>query len=284
MINNYFRKKIIILLLCLVIFLPSNCVKPKEGNKGNTLCIVEMFHAVWLNRGHFTQAYIELGDELDSNKVQFIQYYVESTADHPFPRLSCRESEDRMKYYMEDAGLPTIFFNGVLKIRGTPTGLKDDSFKARVDIVKEKMLENISIVNSYTSPIKISGSCLNIGSNTYQIDINVEALDNIEFNDLRLFIALTENNIPFVAINGTKIHPFVFREFIKPEEMKDKNGIEGIPITLSKTGDKHETSFSFDLNTELYKKELNIVAFVQDYTKKIILQGYGITLNNEINN
>ena len=144
------------------------------------------------------------------------------------------------------------------------------------------MIENISIVNSYTSPVKITGSCLNKENNTYQIDLKVEALDNIEFNDLRLFFALTENDIPYTAINGIKIHPFVFREFIKPEELKDKNGVEGIPITLSKRGDNYKTNFTFDLNTELYKNELNIVVFVQDYTKKIILQGYGIPLNNEI--
>jgi len=77
-----------------------------------------MFHAVWLNRGHFTQAYAELGEELDKNKVQFIQYYVDSTADHPFPRLSCKESEDRMKWYMPDKSVPTVFFNGGLKNKG----------------------------------------------------------------------------------------------------------------------------------------------------------------------
>jgi hypothetical protein len=89
-------------------------------------------------------------------------------------------------------------------------------------------------------------------------------------SNLQLVSALTESNIPYNAISGQKIHYFVFREYLKPKEIK---GSVGIPITLSKPGDKYSTEFTFELNTDLYKNELNLIFFVQDMTQKTIFQG-----------
>jgi hypothetical protein len=279
MLNKIISKRVIIILICFAVFLTSGCIPLNEGSKRDTVCVLEMFNAVWLQKSPFyNQRLPEIDKEFGKEKALCINYYVQSKDDHPFPRLSCEEAEDRMKYLMKDQGLPTAFFNDVLIMKGL---YSDGSPESVPDKLREKMFENIAKINLLSSPIKISGKCNKKENNTFQIEIKIEVLNDLDFKDLQLFLALTENNIPYKDISGEKIHYFVFREFLRPKEFKEKKTEPGIPLTISKKGDKYETTFSFDLNTELYKNELNIVAFVQDYSKKVILQGVGIPFKNE---
>jgi hypothetical protein len=268
-------KRIIFLLLCFTLFLNSSCVPSSEGN---ITAVIELFNGIWINRAHtYNDLMPEIDKELGRNKVTFIQYYVDSKDDHPFPRLSCDESEERMIYYMKDKGLPTAFFNGGSCLMGIPGG---DTPKLRVEALKKIILDNVSIINSTAAPIKLSGACYNEEKDSYLIEVKIEALQDIDFKDIKLFYALTENNIPFAAINGDKIHHFVFREFLRSKDEKDKIVIPGIPLKLSKKGDKLETSISFDINSKLYINELNVVVFVQDTVSKLIIQGIEIPIRN----
>ena len=243
---------------------------------GNTLVVVESFTATWLlKESIYAPVRDDIVKELELNRVAFINYYVDSTPDHPFPRLSCKESEDRMKWYMEDKGIVTMFFNGVNQVKGLPNA-EDDSKEGRENSLKKLMLNKINKASLAVSPIKITGRCTHLENNTYKVTADLQKLGALNSSNYQLVIALAENNVPYNAINGEKIHNYVFREFLKPKEVKDTIGI---PINLAVAGDNFSTEFTFELNTDLYKNDLNLIFFVQDMTSKNILQGLTIPVS-----
>jgi hypothetical protein len=244
----------------------------KKPNNGDTLAVVETFDAIWLNRAFWNGPRVELNQELGASKVAFITYYVDSTDDHPFPRLSCPDSEARMKWYMQDKGLPTVFFNGILGFKGTPNSNgPEEAIKA----VKNEYKKRINAENRKESPLKITGTYTKLAENSYKIKIDVEVIKYFIGSNLQLVSVLTESNIPYQAISGQKIHYFVFREYLKPKEIKESIGI---PIQLTKPGDTYSTEFTVELDSNLYKNNLNVIFFVQDMTNKNILQGQIIPL------
>jgi hypothetical protein len=241
-----------------------------------TLAVMECFTAIWLLKGSFSSYAMDaLNEELGPNRVAMINYYVDSTDDHPIPRLSCIESEQRMKWYMEDKGLPNVFFNGTNYIKGIPN-LEDDSIDAKRKAMKDEYKKKILTANQVPPPIKISGTCTHVENKTYKISLEVQRIGPIPFDNLQLITALTESNIPYVAINSDTIHYFVLREFLKPHDIKDTTGI---PINLAVAGGNFKTEFTFELNTDLYKNELNLIFFVQDMTQRNILQGLTIPIH-----
>lgn len=243
---------------------------PEKPNNGDTVAIVEDFDAIWLMKSFvFDQPKKELLEELGANRLVYITYYVDSTDDHPFPRLSCQESWNRMKWYMNDKGIPTYFFNGTDYQKGIPSDGEDQA-----NDIKNALKKKILAVNRRVSPIKLTPSCTHLENNTFQIKVEVERLGDVPFANLQLVCVLTESNIPYKAYNRG-IHHYVFREFLKPKEIKDTIGI---PINLAVAGGKYNTEFTFELNTDLYKNDLNLIFFVQDMTQKTILQGKIIPL------
>jgi hypothetical protein len=170
---------------------------------------------------------------------------------------------------MKDKGIPTYFFSGTDYQKGIPS-MGDD----RANDIKNALKKSIVAVNKRLSPVKLSAACTHLEGNTYKIQLEVERQGTINFADLQLVTVLTESNIPYGAFNR-KVHNYVFREFLKPKEIKDTIGI---PINLAVAGGIFKTEFTFKLNTDLYKNDLNLIFFVQDMTQKTILQGKIIPL------
>lgn len=265
-------KSIIMILLLFVCFQHSGCMSPS----GNTVAVTELFTATWCLGSIFShQAIDEIYKEYGRDKFIAIEYYVDSTSDHPYPRLSCKEAEDRMKWYMSDKGLPTTFFNGIDYLKGVPN-LEDDSYEGKKEAVKAAYIKMMKKCNAIFPSLLIWATCNKKDkADTYSISISLKALDELRYSSLMLNMALIESNIPFEAINSDKIQYHVFREWLKPPEIKDTIGI---PITLKNEGDIVTTEFSFQLNVELYKNDLSIILFVQDMETKQILQGLEIEL------
>jgi len=260
-------KSILCLLMLSFVFQFFGCISPS----GNTVTVTELFTAIWCIKCVYNHSIInEIYQEYGSSKFVAIEYYVDSTADLPYPRLACEESEDRLKWYMKDKGLPTTFFNGVDYVKGIPN-LEDDSMEAKKAAIKKAYIEKMKKYNAIFPVLQISASCSKKDSEeNYSISVSLKALDELSYSSLMLNIALIESNIPFEAINGDKIHKHVFREWIKPAEIKDSIGI---PLTLSYTGEQYKTEFPFHLNSNLYTNDLSIILFVQDMETKSILQG-----------
>ncbi|MCE5224108.1 hypothetical protein LLG10_08050 [bacterium] len=243
---------------------------------GNTVTVTELFTAIWCLGCTISHSAIdEIYKEYGRDKFVAIEYYVDSTADHPYPRLSCQESWERMKWCMSDKGIPTAFFNGTDYLKSVPN-MDDDSYEGKMAAMKKSYIGMMEKHNAIVPSLQIWATCKQKDSaDNYTISLSVKALDEISYSSLMLNMALVESNIEFEAINGDKIHNHVFREWIKPSEIKDTIGI---PITLNKTGDIYKTDLPFHLNADLYKKELSIILFVQDMETKTILQGLEIQL------
>ena len=237
----------------------------------------ELFTSVWCINCVFSHYAIDrLSQEMGTEKIAWIEYYVDSTDDLKTVRLAYIESEQRMKWYMTDNGIPQIFFDGTDSLKGVPL-LDDDSYqakrKAMYDNYKKKIVENSkqpSLV-SLTARTKYDSN-----NKTASISASVIALDNIPFKDPRIYFALTESSIPYGAINGDKIHHFVLRDFISPLNNNEKDYL-GIPLKLpsgvvfGKKGDAVQVEVNFKLLDIYNISNVSLIAFVQDnVTKKVI--------------
>ncbi|MCE5223149.1 6-bladed beta-propeller [bacterium] len=238
----------------------------------------ELFTAIWcINCVHSHTAMDRLYGELGKEKVAWIEYYVDSTADLPAPRLAYTESEQRMKWYMSDKGLPTCFFDGTEYLKGVPN-MDDDSFEAKARRMYESYREKVIEKSKEPSFISISSrSRFDSKNRKGNITANITALDSIPYKDPRLYFALIESNIPFNAINGDKVHHFVLRDYITPknDNLTDYLGIpmkKGSGEKFGLKGDTFEQSVSFDVLDIYDINNLSMVVFVQDNVTKRVLQ------------
>jgi sugar lactone lactonase YvrE len=238
----------------------------------------ELFTAIWcLNCVYSHYAMDRLFLEMGKENVAFIEYYVQSTDDQATARLAYIESEQRMKWYMSDQGIPDIFFDGTDHIKGIPN-LSDSSDEAKrrtmYDAYKKKIIEK----SKDPSLVSITArSKFDSNNKTGSVTASVIALDNIPYKDPRIYFALTEHNIPYVAINGDKKHYFVLRDFITPLN-DNKNDYLGTPMKLPTGGvfGKKGDSFQIDVNFKLLDiynlSNLSMIVFVQDNVTKKVLQ------------
>jgi hypothetical protein len=241
----------------------------------STVTVMENFTATWLNRRYVSEAIHELHEEYRRDQLVVMRYYVDSPSSDPIPKLSCEESEARMKWYYKDKGIPTTFFNGTVYLKGGAPHPGDDTEEGAKNAYKQVCDNKITEINARIPSVSIAASCKkNETKDEYTFDVLVRATDTLSFSSLLLNIALVENNIPFEAISGEKEHYCVFREWIKPPELKDTIGI---PLSLKESGDQFKTQFAYLLNSEIYKNDLSIILFVQDMETKAILQGFEIT-------
>ena len=102
------------------------------------------------------------------------------------------------------------------------------------------------------------------------IKVKVKALKDNPGKDLRLFIAVTENNINHFeryhakSVYGINEFDHILRAFLP--------GVDGTPIGAQKTGKTKivKASFTND-DKEINYKEVRLVVFVQDYITKEVL-------------
>jgi hypothetical protein len=254
----------------------------------NHTVLGELFTAIWcLNCVYSHYAMDRLFLEMGKEKVAFIEYYVQSTDDQATARLAYVESEQRMKWYMSDQGIPDIFFDGTDHIKGIPN-LEDDSIESKrrtmYDAYKKKIIEK----SKEPSLVSITArSQFDSNNKTGNISATVVALDNIPFKDPRIYFALTETNIPYVAINGDRTHYFVLRDFITP--LNDNlHDYLGTPMLLTsgevfaKKGDSFQINVKYNLLNLYNLSNLSMIVFVQDNVTKKVLQTqvYPVKVNN----
>lgn len=237
----------------------------------------ELFTATWcLNCVYSHMAMDQLYEEMGKETVTFIEYYVESTKDHPIPRLSWIESEQRMKWYMSDKGLPTIFFDGTDYLKGVSTDnntpeakrarMYDDYRKKVVEKSKESSAVTISVRSIFDSKRRMG-----------KVHASVNALDNLPYKNPHIYFAVIESKIPYSAVNGDEFHHFVLRDFITPVN-DDKHDYLGTPMKLTSgdtfgtKGDTYEIDVDFSLLDFYNLANISLVVFVQDNVTKKVLQ------------
>ncbi len=273
------KKLLSLLILVILCFSLISCDELISRISHNVL--VETFTAVWLNKDYYVQeVFIKLENEF-KDRVSFMKCYVESTDDHPTPRLSCTEAEQRMDWYMEDKSIPTTFFDGVTYVKGLPTSTGDDNvIDAIYNTYEEMILDRLSKqpdialqAISELSEDKKSGT----------VNIKVLALKDLDnYNDLRLYAAIIEDDIQYKAISGTNNHKFVFRDYLSLEN-NDKTDYLGTTIKIKNRNfglknDLFEISLNYKINEFYNLNNLSIVVFVQDNATKEVLNNIELPL------
>jgi hypothetical protein len=103
------------------------------------------------------------------------------------------------------------------------------------------------------------------------LDIAITATDSIEWQDLRIRIALTESEIFFQAPNGTQWHNQVMRDLIPYPY--------GVPITIEE-GEVILHSEIFSCPPPLVQDNCELVVWVQDHGGHEVLQASRISLDD----
>lgn len=116
-----------------------------------------------------------------------------------------------------------------------------------------------------TSPIAVVVSEETEG-NTRNVTVDVQTYENLEANDLKLFVSVVEKEVAYDAPNGEKEHFNVFRK-----SLPDYNGSDFNPAAI---GESKNFNFSYELDSEWDASQIYVVAYVQNVaTKEVINSG-----------
>ncbi|MCK5848369.1 MAG: hypothetical protein KAH01_04155, partial [Caldisericia bacterium] len=239
----------------------------------------ELFTATWcINCVHSHTAMDRLYEELGKETVTFIEYYVESTKDHPVPRLSWIESEQRMKWYMSNKGIPCMFFDGTDYLQGVPTSEGDVSFAEKAENMYQSYREKVIQKSKEPSAVTISvRSIFDSQHRMGKVHASINALDNLPYKNPHIYFAVVESNIPYVAVNKDKVHHFVLRDFVTPKN-DNKHDYLGVQMklpsgdTFGTKGDVYELDVDFTLLEYFNLANISLVVYVQDNVTKKVLQ------------
>ncbi|MCB0685273.1 MAG: Omp28-related outer membrane protein [Saprospiraceae bacterium] len=166
--------------------------------------------------------------------------------DVPYPQCSLHNfnKEDNLarESYYNIGGTPSLFLNG----QSTSTS----SALAFGDAIGAKLGQTSSISVEVD---EVSSS---------QVRITIESSADLS-GEYRLFVALLEKHLAFDAPNGESEHFDVLRDFV--------SSADGDPVNIPAAGESMNVSYSFFVPDGVDPDEAYILAFVQNYSTKEIL-------------
>ncbi len=125
--------------------------------------------------------------------------------------------------------------------------------------------ERLNTFFDQTSPIAVVVSEETEG-NTRNVTVDVQTYENLEANDLKLFVSVVEKEVNYNAPNGEKEHFNVFRK-----SLPDYNGSDFNPAAI---GESKTFNFNYELDSEWDASQIYVVAYVQNVaTKEVINSG-----------
>ena len=116
----------------------------------------------------------------------------------------------------------------------------------------------LGTTNNYAFTI---GNSYNAGSNSGALDVQAYQLSGVSINDLRLFVAVIENELLFNAPNGETEFENTLRDmFTSPN---------GDPVSLS-SGQSVSRNFNYNLRAGINSNHAQLVIFLQNYANREI--------------
>jgi len=159
------------------------------------------------------------------------------------------ENDDRTKYYNIYGSTPKFTIQGD-------------------NIPSSQNVSNPSLFTPYTgqtSPMSISMTHEKFGSDSMQVRVVIKTEATHSLSNSRLFVALVEDTIAYVAPNGENFHYDVFRKAL--------TNIEGDALTLpANVGDSLIFEFSSGNNIDWIFKRMYALAILQDGGTKEVIQ------------
>ncbi len=169
--------------------------------------LAEYFAADWCPLcppGH--RALLELNEEYSRDQLNFLTIYTDCVYDDPV-QLCFDEGQTRMRWYVPSGTHVSLFLNGTDYIHGgtsEPGATMKPYYLLKIEpLLKQRMPISLT---AYAHWDEESGK-INVGATVIQ--------PHPEKNkDLRLMVAIAENNIEWEVITGQTSHNFVSRQFI----------------------------------------------------------------------
>lgn len=160
--------------------------------------------------------------------------------------------ERRRSFYYEAEGEPAVLFDGTGPVWTTDPSEDYATYK---NYLIGRRGKKSALRMALTTQLR---------ADTVIAQTTIAAIDSITANDLRLLIVLYEDSVRFHLIGASdSIFNRVMRLMIPDEN--------GIACTLN-FGDSLNKEVRFNLNQTLKQNQLGLVAFVQDFTTKEVLQ------------
>ena len=227
-------------------------------------------------------AFDALSEYYPRTDLAILEYHVHIPAPDP---MTNPQSFQRYKYYGGNFGTPTVFFNGTEKLTGGgPKLLLKNRFNVYNYIITQMMHKKPEI--TFTGSADLKDSLINVN-----LDLKGKSKTNTS-----LHLALVEKSIRYFGSNGVTKHLFVVRSLIglgddiklklknNSEKFNETFNLNEIQNTLSKYLDNPTSDPSWRANVKfagwrartdiMDRKNLAVVAWVQDNSTKEILQSY----------
>jgi len=240
----------------------------------------EYFAADWCEfcpAGHM--ALPELHQKYTKDEVVFMTYYNDCMEATP-ERLCFSEGETRMKWYNPVGIHVALILNG--------TTIKEGGYNDGVTTMTKEYDELIKGLSPMKSPVSLSGSAnWDFASRTLQVGATLQCLQEMNWNNPRLYCVLAEHGIAFNAKNGVKEHNYVIRDFLALPN-PEKNDAFGSPVwgldgsVLSQANDQWQGHLETAVDPLVKMENAFILLFVQDNETKQVYQARYIPLQQEV--
>ena len=280
------------------ILLVNPCNDPVKDKAVPRTCLTENFTAVWCQYcPYHREAQYRMFEEYGQAEIIPIAYYIDAPQDNS--GMTQDEHHNRRVFYTQDPGIPLTMFNGLASFtegddprveRQTPipdklphrkmsgTTFSYYRFKARMENERFKTSPMELFLEATVDPTIKEGDAT----------LTINTVGDISgFKDLNAYFTLVENNVLFPASNGEQEHSLTVMKMLheKGNEPPTDRAHLGDPITLREGITKRKMHFAlpnknYDWKTIL--KHCFIVAWIQDNTKKEILQSTMVDLSQSI--
>jgi|GEM_PF-6366532 len=167
-------------------------------------------------------------------------------------------SDSRIAYY-NITSYPTVVFDGVERVVGSSEYMYN-SYRYKANSQFEKKIPvSIMLYGNYDNPTR-----------TGYVQVDIDAVNGIAADDLRLYAVLTESHIAHTWFDQDSL------QFVAREMFPD---INGVPLALGK-GDSHVEMINFQVSQDFVDSNCEMVVFLQDLPTGEVLGARTSRLND----
>jgi DNA-binding beta-propeller fold protein YncE len=266
--------------------------------------LTETFTAVWCQYcPYHREAQYRAWEEYGPRHILPIAYYADADSDNS--GMTQPEHHCRYRWYTKE-GLPTTVYNGTWNFsegdgpheRLKPPGDRLPNRKmSGTTFSYWRFIHRVENFRHYTTPVHmfLQGKAISPKEGTAEVEITVLQDLSTTYKDSHIYFALVENNVIYPATNGEEEHSLTVMKMLhdKDEEISEDKGCLGEPEILNLAEGsiiRKKINFKWPwvgrspYEWQTLLKHCLIVAWIQDNTKKNVLQTTYIDLGQPLVN
>jgi hypothetical protein len=222
---------------------------PESGGTTSRVVLAELFTATWCTYCPFSEEAIDrLADEYGASFLAVVHYHPTVGAD-PF---GTAETDEREQWYgAVAAGLPQIYFDGVVNLQHTFESTYDD-YKAVVD----------SLV-AVPADVELALDAA-LDGDSLRVSVDISTVGQVGTGPFVCWVAVYEDNLEFTAPNGQTHFRYTARDLLPEWDLQ--------------LGGDLSRGWSIELDPTWKQEDLGVVAFVQNTSTREVLQAARVDL------